>query len=133
MIDQVTRLGTMIKDEIGKLAIGYGLNSNDVGYSVTQAMVPRPGPDGNQGMFMDWVVTLSLRVPILGTDKPTLMFPVVVPSPVLGFMPPDQAFRESVKMALEKLNEMCQEFMSQFSNPNGLNLQQAGPTMQVKR
>jgi hypothetical protein len=115
MIDQVTRITTMVKDEIKKLAIGKGLDSDRLGFHITESMVPIPR-NGQQAMEMTWIVTLTYRLALLGSDKPTLMFPVVVSTPAPGFMPPDAAFRGSVEMALSKLDEMQTEVMRQVES-----------------
>ncbi len=118
MIDQGPRLTAIVKDEIKKQAIGKGLNPDEIGHYVGKTMlaIPRNGPPS---MELTWFVALTLRLPLLGSEKPTLEFPVVVPSPLPGFMPPDVAFRSSVEIALDKLNEMRSQAMSAF-NDSGL-------------
>jgi hypothetical protein len=107
MIDQTQRLNAVVKDELARLAPLHGVSKNDIGYGLTQSFGPMAGPTGQVGLFLCWVVTVTLRLVLLGYDP--VAFPVLVPGAIAG----DAAFRDAVKQALEKAIEMRDEAMSQ--------------------
>jgi hypothetical protein len=105
MIDQTERLTGIVRGELTAIATPHGVSKTDLGYSVTQVFAPMPGPNGQVGLFLCWVVTVTLRLPLLGKDP--VAFPILIPGPIAS----DQAFRESAKQALEKAIEMRDDAM----------------------
>ena len=109
MIDQQQRLSGVVKDEISKLAPTLGVDKSQVGFAVNPTFAPVAQPGGQTGLYYAWVVTITLRVPLLG--YPPVLMPVIVPSP-LGTLPSDNDFRGAVKMGLENASKTYTEVMA---------------------
>ena len=109
MIDQQTRVSTIVKDELAKAAAKLGVDKTQVGFYVGPTFAPVAGPDGQTGLFYSWVVTVTLRLPLLG--YPAILVPVIVTAP-LGTMPQDDAIRGAVTMGLENASKTYQEVMA---------------------
>jgi hypothetical protein len=107
LIDQTQRITGIVRDELATQSAAHGVSKTEVGYLVSQTFAPMPGPDGQVGLFIGWIVTITLRLVLLGYEP--AVSPVLIPGPLA----PDSAYRESVKQALEKAIEMRDEVMRQ--------------------
>lgn len=117
MIDQHQRLNGVVKDELAKVAASLGIDKNQVGYFVSPSFAPVQQPDGQIGLMFSWVVTVTLRIPLLG--YPAISFPVIIPTPP-GALPDDDAFRGATKMGLESANGAYQEVLNGGASGKGL-------------
>ena len=97
MIDHAARYKALAHQELNKIAFAV---KDNVGWSVQQMFAPAPGPTGQIGLFLCWVVTVTIQAPLIGYED--LAFPVVIP----GTMANDQAITESTGTAFEKVIEM---------------------------
>jgi len=90
MIDHQARIRNVVKDELKKVSLGQ-----IVGYAVSPTVIPvmtQQGPQPKPG----WMVMISLRTTNLG-------YPEVMQSELLvGGMPPEDSFRESVGNLFQK-------------------------------
>lgn len=100
MIDQIARINELCKTELKKLSLG-----DPVGVAVTLSFAPVQTPTGQTGLFLSWVIMVTLKSPLLGYDD--IAFPVVIPTQ--NNMPPDSAFVESLKMALGNVRKIADE------------------------
>ena len=117
MIDQQQRITTLVKDELAKQAVALGLDKSQVGYAVSPTFAPVAGPDGQPGLFYCWVVTITLRVPLVG--YPPMLVPVIVPAP-LGTLPKDDDFRGATVMGLQQINNGYREILNGDASGKGL-------------
>lgn len=117
MIDQHQRLSGVVKDELAKAAAALGVDKSQVGYFVGPSFAPMQQPDGQVGLMFSWVVTVTLRIPLLG--YPAISFPVVIPTPPLA-LPNDDAFRGAAKMGLENANNAYREILDGDASGKGL-------------
>lgn len=90
MVDQVQRLTEIVRDEIKKVAL-----RDDVGFAISQGFAPVPQPGGGMGLGPCWLVTVTLRNPLLGNPD------IAQCAPIPGVMPPEQAFRVTVSALLD--------------------------------
>jgi hypothetical protein len=97
LIDKAAHYDQMARDELRKVSFSA---KESVGWSVQQMFAPMPGPNGQMGLFLCWVVTVTLKAPLLGYED--LAFPVLIP----GTMANDQAITESTSTAFTKVIEM---------------------------
>lgn len=109
MNDTMQRVTDLVRAEVKKLAMG-----EPVGLTVTQAFAPVQTPQG-LNMLFSWVIAVDTRNPLLGQDQ--ICFPVIIPCQP-GYMPPDKAFKDSAKMALEGVRKLYAEALSQNPDPN---------------
>lgn len=117
MIDQQQRLSGVVKDELAKAAASLGVDKSQVGYFVSPSFAPMQQPDGQVGLMFSWVVTVTLRIPLLG--YPPVGFPVVIPTPP-GTLPADDAFRGAAKMGLESANGIYRQVLDGDASGKGL-------------
>lgn len=107
LIDQMQRIQGIVRDELAVQATAHGVSKQMLGYHVSQTFAPMPGPNGQMGLFIGWIVTVTLRLTLLGYEP--AVSPVLIPGPLA----PDTAYRESVKQALEAAIKMRDEVMQQ--------------------
>ena len=106
MIDQVSRITNVVKDELAKAAVTSGIDKSFVGFVVgPTGPVPIQTPMGN-AMVPSWVVTVTLRTELLG--MPPIPSPVLVPGP----LPQDEDFRGATRQALKAAAEERDRLMN---------------------
>lgn len=94
MIDQDNRVRSVVKDELGKIALG---DKHAVGFAVVVGVfAPVPDPStGQMGIGPATAITVTVRSPLLG--QPDIAITIPVPSAA----PPDQLVRMAVAKCLE--------------------------------
>lgn len=104
MIDQVERVTELVAKELQKISLG-----EDVGYAVSQSFAPvQTGPQIQ--MLISWIITVSMRSPLLGMDH--LSYNAILPCQP-GHFPPDKAFAETTKLAMDGVRKLYDEVLSQ--------------------
>lgn len=92
MIDHITRITGLVKDELHKLTLG----KETVGFAVGHVFATVPLDPNSGRMYVGplWVLLVTMRDPRLG-------YPDIAQSlPVFGALPPDSLFREIVATLL---------------------------------
>ena len=110
MIDQASRIETLVKGELTRASVALGIDKTTVGFYVTKSFAPVQAQNGETGLFLCWVVGVTLRVPLLG--YPAIDSPVLLPAPP-GTLPTDDGFCGTAKAALEEANRIYQNIMEQ--------------------
>lgn len=99
MIDHASHIESVVKDELAKACVKFGLDKSEVGYAISgmggMGLLPvGPGQVVPQPL---WTVMLSVRSKLLG--QPPVADSVGIP----GILPPDEAFRGMTTSLLSQL------------------------------
>lgn len=95
MLDQEARISSLVRDELKAKTLG----NMGFGYAVGHGFGTVPGPDNQVYLGPLWVVTITMRNPLVG--QPDIAHSLAIPGP----LPPDKFFREVV----QRLAEACAE------------------------
>lgn len=104
MIDQDKRITELVASALKKVSLG-----EEVGYSVGPCFAPMQLPNGQQAVIYSWIISVTMRSPLLG--EPNIAYQAIIPCEP-GRFPPDKAFTDSVKMAMDGVRKIYDDILS---------------------